>query len=150
MSQLTKKISTAKIYGKVNVRKLPEDGSVLNLYTIIGMAIGTKSGTSDYGDWTSLVGQFEAVNLETGETMASANAFLPDVAQGLIEAQLTQPDTKQVQFAFIIGARVDDQSPIGYSYTAQPMLPPDAKDPLEDLRKTLLQLAAPEVKKGKK
>ena len=146
MSQLTKKISTAKIYGKVNVRKLPEDGTVLNLYSIIGVAIGTKTGTSDYGDWTSLVGQFEATNLETGERMASANAFLPDVAQGLIEAQLTNPDTKQVQFAFVIGARVDEGSPVGYSYTAQPVLAPDAKDPLEDLRSSVLALAAPAKK----
>ena len=143
MSQLTKKISTAKIYGKVNVRKLPEDGSVVNLYSVIGVAIGTKTGTSDFGDWTALVGQFEAVNLETGAIMASANAFLPDVAQGLVIAQLAQEGTQQVQFAFVIGARADEGSPVGYSYTAQPMLAPDAKDPLADLRATVLQLEAP-------
>lgn len=150
MSQLTKKISTAKIYGKVNVRKLPEDGTVLNLYSIIGVAIGTKSGTSDFGDWTSLVGQFEATNLETGERFASANAFLPDVAQGLVEAQLAQEGTQQVQFAFIVGAKADEGSPVGYSYTAQPILPPDAKDPLEDLRNSVLALAAPAEKATKK
>ena len=150
MSQLTKKISTAKVYGKVNVRKLPEDGTVLNLFSIIGVAIGTKSGTSDFGDWTCLVGQFEATNLDTGAVMASANAFLPDVAQGLIEAQLAQEGTQQVQFAFVIGAKADEQSPVGYSYTAQPILPPDAKDPLEDLRKSVLAIAAPEKPAKKK
>ena len=150
MSQLTKKISTAKVYGKVNVRKLPEDGTVLNLFSIIGVAIGTKSGTSDFGDWTCLVGQFEATNLETGAVMASANAFLPDVAQGLIEAQLAQEGTQQVQFAFVIGARVDESSPVGYSYTAQPVLAPDAKDPLADLRSSVLALAAPAEKTAKK
>jgi len=150
MSQLTKKISTAKIYGKINVRKLPEDGTVLNLFSIIGVAVGTKSGTNDFGDWTCLVGQFEATNLETGAVVSSANAFLPDVAQGLIEAQLNQDGTSQVQFAFVIGARADDASPVGYSYTAQPVLPPDAKDPLADLRTSVLALAAPAEKTAKK
>ena len=150
MSQLSKKISTAKVYGKVNIRKLPEFGAVVNLYSIIGVAIGTKTGTSDYGDWTSLVGQFEAVNCETGERFASANAFLPDVAQGLVLAQLAHPDTNQVQFAFMIGAKTDENSPVGYSYTAKPILPPDAKDPLADLRKSVLQLSAPKNEAEKK
>jgi hypothetical protein len=151
MSALTKKISTAKIYGKINVRKLPEDGSVLNLYTVIGVAIGTKSGTSDFGDWTSLVGQFEATNMETGERLSSANCFLPDVAQGLVEAQLAQEGTQQVQFAFVIGAKADEGSPVGYSYTAQPVLAPDAKDPLAELRGSVnaLALEAPKAKAKK-
>lgn len=150
MSALTKKLSTAKIVGKINVRKLPEDGTIVNLYTVIGMAVGTKSGTSDFGDWTGLVGQFEAVNLETGERFASANLFLPDVAQGLIEAQLANAENHQVQFAFVIGAMADSNSPVGYSYTAQPILSPDAKDPLADLRASVLQLEAPKKATAKK
>ena len=150
MSALTKKLSTAKIVGKINVRKLPEDGTIQNLYTVIGMAVGTKSGTSDFGDWTGLVGQFEATNLETGERFASANLFLPDVAQGLIEAQLANAENHQVQFAFVIGAMADSNSPVGYSYTAQPILPPDAKDPLADLRASVLQLEAPKKAVAKK
>lgn len=150
MSALTKKLSTAKIVGKVNIRKLPEDGTVVNLYTVIGLAVGTKSGTSDFGDWTGLVGQFEAVNLETGERFASANLFLPDVAQGLIEAQLANAENHQVQFAFVIGAMADSNSPVGYSYTAQPILHPDAKDPLADLRASVLQLEAPKKAAAKK
>ena len=150
MSALTKKLSTAKIVGKINVRKLPEDGTIQNLYTVIGMAVGTKSGTSDFGDWTGLVGQFEATNLETGEQFASANLFLPDVAQGLIEAQLANAENHQVQFAFVIGAMADSNSPVGYSYTAQPILPPDAKDPLADLRASVLQLEAPKKAVAKK
>lgn len=149
MTALTKKLSVAKIVGKVNVRKLPEDGSVLNLFTVIGNAVGTKSGTSDFGDWTGLVGQFEATNLETGEQFASANLFLPDVAQGLIEAQLANSDTHQVQFAFVIGAKADESSSVGYTYTAQPILPPDAKDPLADLRASVLALEAPADKPKK-
>ena len=150
MSALTKKLSTAKIVGKVNVRKLPEDGTIVNLYTVIGVAVGTKSGTSDFGDWTGLVGQFEAVNLETGEKFASANLFLPDVAQGLIEAQLANAENHQVQFAFVIGAMADSNSPVGYAYTAQPILQPDAKDPLADLRASVLQLEAPKKAAAKK
>jgi len=150
MSALTKKLSVAKIYGKINVRKLPEDGSVVNLFNVIGVAVGTKSGTSDFGDWTGLVGQFEATNLETGEKFASANLFLPDVAQGLIEAQLANSENHQVQFAFVIGAKADESSSVGYTYTAQPVLPPDAKDPLADLRASVLALAAPAEKTAKK
>ena len=151
MSALTKKISTAKIYGKINVRKLPEDGSVLNLYTVIGVAIGVKSGTSDFGDWKALVGQFEATNMETGERLSSANCFLPDVAQGLVEAQLAHEGTQHVEFAFVIGAKADEGSPVGYSYTAQPVLAPDAKDPLAELRGSLsaLVLEAPKAKAKK-
>ena len=149
MSQLSKKLSTAKIYGKIVARTLPEDGSVKPLYTIIGMAQGIKEGTSDYGDWVGLLGQFEAVNRDTGERFASANVFLPDVAQDLIVAQL-KGGSQNVQFAFTIGARVDDTSTVGYTYTAEPILAPDQKDPLEELRQTaFLQLEAPKASKKK-
>lgn len=146
--QLSKKLSTAKIVGKIVARTLPEDGTVKSLYTIIGVAVGVKRGTSDYGDWVALVGQFEAVNLETGERFASANAFLPDVAHGLIEAQLG--NSQSVQFAFTIGARVDDSSSVGYTYTAEPILPPDHKDPLEELRGIAFAANAPALEAPKK
>lgn len=150
MSQLSKKLSTAKIYGKIVARTLPEDGSVKPLYTIIGVAQGVKEGTSDYGDWVGLLGQFEAVNRDTGERFASANVFLPDVAQDLIVAQL-RSGAQNVQFAFTIGARVDDSSTVGYTYTAEPILAPDQKDPLEELRQSAFAaLPAPEKAEGKK
>lgn len=148
MTALTKKLSVAKVWGKVKPKDIPETG-VKNLFSVIGVAQGTKTGTSDFGDWTALLGRFEAVNYETGEAFASANLFLPSVAQDMIEAQLSGGATG-VHFAFNIGIQADESSSVGYTYTAEPIMPPDEKDPLAEMRALIAANNAPALENNSK
>lgn len=152
---LQKKLSVAKVFGKVNAAVIAKaaDG-VLNIMRVMGSAIGIKDGVSDYGEWTSLVGQFRAVNLQTGETYDSANLFLPDVAGELIIAQLKGGATA-VDFAFDISAVLDETSQIGYTYRATPLVAAEEESPITRLEKKLAHLALPapaeeKPKNGKK
>jgi len=51
MSSLVRKISAKSVCGKVEKPK-----KATPLFTVIGIASKTKSGQSDFGPWTSLLG----------------------------------------------------------------------------------------------
>lgn len=126
---MIKKLSTPKIMGKRP--RLNDDETERDLYQVVGIASGKKTGESDYGQWTALTGNFAAQNLETGVQFRSGVAFLPDVALDPILGQLDMGVTA-VEFGFTIGIQEDD-TPTGYAYIATPIVEPDESDPLEEL-----------------
>ena len=128
--KIIKKISTKTVYGTVNAKMLPEDGSTRELYQVIGIASAVQTGESNYGAWECLSGRFRAVNLETGDVVESRNAFLPTPAHDLVAPQIS--DGGQVEFALIIGAHRSDSSPAGYEYVAEPIFVSEA-DPMKQL-----------------
>jgi len=123
-----KKLSTKKIVGKVLVRELEEGDN--DLYEIVGIASGIKTGSTDYGEYAGLTGNFAARNIKTGESFRSGVAFLPDVANDPIIGQL-QAGASAVEFGWIIGVKTDDESTVGYVYYARPLIEADENDPLE-------------------
>ena len=131
--RIIKKISTKTVYGTVNAKMLPEDGSTSELYQVIGIASAVQTGESNYGAWQCLSGRFRAVNLETGEGVESRNAFLPTIAHDLVAPQVV--DGAQVEFALIIGARRSESSLSGYEYTAEPIFDLSGADPMDQLAK---------------
>lgn len=145
MSSLIKKISAKTIIGTVSP---PEKATAL--YTVIGIANGIKTGMSAYGEWLALTGQFEAVNLETGEAYVAPQVFLPEPLQGLIAAKVRTPDengkTPSVQFAVEVGIK-PARSTMGYEYTVRELVDASDSDPLADLRKALPAPSKPDAKK---
>lgn len=130
MVSMIKKLSTPKIMG--GRLRFKEGESQRDLYQVVGVASGKKSGTSDYGEWVSLTGNFAAINLATGEEFRSGVLFLPDVALDPILGQLSMGATA-IEFGFTISIIEDDESATGYVYTATPLIEPDENDPLEAL-----------------
>ena len=131
-----KKISVATVYGKIDLKTLIEKSS-MPIMTVIGLAIGTRVGQSAYGDWTALVGQFQAANAETGEVMDAAQLFLPDVALLPIQTALARPECKGVEFAIQVSVHyAADAKPGGspYEYSFEPLLPPDENDPISRMK----------------
>ena len=128
--KIIKKISTKTVYGVVNAKTLPEDGSTRELYHVIGIASAVQVGESNYGAWQCLSGRFRAVNLETCDGVESRNAFLPAPAHDLVAPQIV--DGAQVEFAIIVGARRSDSSPAGYEYTAETIFVSES-DPMKQL-----------------
>lgn len=60
------------------------------LYRIAGRVTGTLAGTSQFGNWTALTGEFHALRFDTGETFTSNKCFLPAGAGDLIASALGQ------------------------------------------------------------
>lgn len=142
-----KKLSVATVFGKIDLKKLiaaDEKGETVPVMRVMGSAIGTKTGDSNFGPWTALQGQFKAINLDTGETSEAATLFLPDVALTPILVGLAAPGARGVQFAIDIHAKyAADAKPGGvpYEYTFVPLLPAEDTDPIKQLELRLLALA---------
>lgn len=144
---LQKKISIAKVFGKVNaavISKHGEDGKLI-LVRFMGSAQGVKEGVSDFGEWRALTGQFRAIALSgdnAGEVFDSAVCFMPDVALDLVCAQL-EGGAKAVDFAFDISAVMDETVAVGYSYRASPLIEAEEESPISRLEQKLSALALP-------
>ena len=134
MSNLIRKISAKSVCGRIEAPK-----KAVKLFTVFGIATKVKTGQSDYGPWTALVGQFEAVNAETGEIFQAPQCFLPDPMNSMIAEQLEECDedgnrvTQSVQFSVDVGIKPSDV-PVGYEYTTKTVVESDNADPLAALR----------------
>jgi hypothetical protein len=146
-----RKISVKTVVGRVP--SPPEKGTKA-LMIVYGQAQGSVTDQNDYGEYTALVGTFEAVNLSTGEVFAAPRCFLVGGFDKMI-AQRLDKGAEAVDFAFEVGIKAPgDDSNQKYEYVIKAIRDPKSKDPLEDLRATvkgLPQLAAPsaDAKAGK-
>jgi len=89
-------------------------------FQVIGRAtsVETEKGTPAHNEpWNKLRGEFEGVNLATGEIFVSSACFLPTAVTGLIVAQLVD-ESSVVEFAFEIGTK-PSKTPVGYEYTVK-------------------------------
>lgn len=137
-----KKLSVATVCGRVKVA----EGEKKSLMRVVGVCIGTKTGTSQYGDWTALEGSFKATNIETGEVVHSGICLLPDVALTQILVARNAANNNPVEFAVDIIVTGDtDPKPgsIGYSYSANWLIESGGDDPLKAIEARLLALPAP-------
>ena len=151
--QLIKKISAKTVCGDVRkVVKSKEAGwKKEELFRVFGIANKIKTGDGDNGPWSAAEGQFKAVCSETGEEFAAGVCFLPDVAQNMVNAIVTNAEGQSVEFGFIIYVTEAPDSMTGYTYAAEPLIKPTEDDPLERLEKQLGEmnkLAAPKKDKA--
>jgi len=130
---LLKKISAKTMIG--NVKKLAsehENGTVIDLLNAYGKARGIKTGNSTYGDWVSFVGDFEAVDLRTGEVSQAPQIFLVEPLQSMLVNQLRTHDL--VEFAYKLSIVCNDEILAGYEYRVSPLLEVQRSDELSHLR----------------
>lgn len=163
--QILKKLNPKDIMG-TKIRELPIPS---DLYTIIGRAHNLRDGESQFGPWTSLRGEFEAVRLSDGETFISAECFVPGPAGDLLVQQVRKFITEEipvseeqakkagrtykttgeyVEMALVVSTKAstrDAGQP--YEFVVRPIVPVQKADALAALRermmKTLPRLAAP-------
>lgn len=173
MKKIVKKLSMKQLLGNVArfvpvkevpvegkpgvIKEVPAIGETVWIANVVGIARGVKSGISNYGEWTALMGDFVAVALvgdkaavaakpADGDTPAveakeadqfrTGQLFLPDVVLHMVTAALD--GHTGVEFAFKIGIIAvptdgDQPSSTGYEYTADFLTAPKANDPLEAL-----------------
>jgi hypothetical protein len=165
--QVIKKINPKDVMG-TKIRELPIPS---DLYTVIGRAHNLRDGESQFGPWTSLRGEFEAVRLSDGETFISAECFVPGPAGDLLVQQVRKFITEEipvtdeqakkagrtykvtgeyVEMALVISTKAstrDAGQP--YEFVVRPIVPVQKADALAALRermqKTLPRLAAPKA-----
>jgi len=148
--QIIKKIGASTVVGTPkDLRKLAEkgEGKPFPIMRVVGVAIATKTGVSQHGEWVALRGNFSAINLETGEEFRGSTVYLPDEITDMVAAQLG--NASSVEFAVEIGVAESDMV-IGYEYTVKPLLEASENDPIAALNAKITQaLDAPkETKKG--
>lgn len=141
--KISKKLSAKTIIG--NVKTLVKDlnnGDTLELFTVFGQAVGTKTGSTNFGDWVSITGRFEAINSITGEVSQGYNLFLPELAQDMTVTALANAGGN-LELGFVIGVQAKEELPTGYEYTVRPLMEPVEDDALSRMRKQMHKLAAP-------
>lgn len=140
MENLISKISVATVYGPIDKKNPNAD-----VMRVAGIATGVKTGVSTYGDWTALIGDFKAVNLETSEVFRAGKCFLPETAMSLVLGALGG-EVSSVQFAFEI-ITVEADTSCGYEYRVKPLVESSESDPLNQLVSSVpgfLALPSPE------
>ncbi|MGH9436414.1 MAG: hypothetical protein ACRD22_00615 [Terriglobia bacterium] len=127
---------------------------------VFGKANGYKTGSTTYGLYDKFHGEFEGVNLATGEVYVASNFLCPPIMESLIKEALKQAgaeggkvgnvaaheadvegkDTESpVLFAFEVGAKPTAKKDgpdrgNGYEYTVKLLTPARRSDALESLR----------------
>lgn len=110
-------------------------GGKTALFHIIGSAGDTKTVETTYGPSAALLGQFEGVNAETGESFYSGVAYLPPHITNMILGMMKKSEGA-IEFALTIGVQPSD-SRMGYEYYAETHVDPRKDDRMETLRKLL-------------
>lgn len=103
------------------------------LFRVLGRAVETKTGNSDFGSFTKFIGDFRATVKETGEIFQSSALFLPSSITGILASAVAGAGVGGVEFAFDIGVKPAD-SAVGYEYTIKTLIEtPKDQDPLAKL-----------------
>lgn len=124
------KITVAQVCGKIKVADLPEDGSEKLMCKMAGYASGVKSGTTQYGEWHALTGEFAATNLETGEIFMAKTGIVPgpmgDALVDTVTERLAEDASSKVAFSVIVSVKRSPRNPEEkYEYVVRPVM--DAK-----------------------
>lgn len=149
-----RKLTLAGVVGKQEkwYDKMVTDKSV-RLAVFYGVARSFKPGSTAIGPYVSFLGDFRAVNIATGEESASAKMILPGIAEELLAGAVSADGTKEVRFAFEIGAKYVPERNIKVEYTLTPLTKMQDEDAIGELRSLVgakvPALAAPKDEKKK-
>jgi hypothetical protein len=156
--EIVNKITMKTIEAQPEPRSITEKRDIAHVF---GTATGYRSGSTNYGVFCKFEGNFEAVNLETGEIYKSRNLLLPEIIESLLMEQLVSlgakagkmktqddpgspgtPSSEPVDFAFCVGVKPifekDGKTIVergqGYEYTVKPIMESKVSDSLAHIR----------------
>lgn len=126
------------------------------LFRVWGMANGTKAVSGGYDEnGEKLVGAFEALNLETGETVSAPMLILPKPMNEVIATELNNraPGQPGISFAYEIGIKPGVVRPgknkAAYEWVTKNLIEQSTADPLAQMRTEMLALPAPVTEMAK-
>lgn len=113
-----KELPIARIFGKLTEVRYQDDKAKGQIYTYF-------------------TGNFEAINMQTGEVSKSGKLFLPKGISELVEDGVktgrAKDPTASISFAFQVNA-IKATNPIGYSYKVLQLKPVEPEDELKAIR----------------
>lgn len=154
MTQLLRRISPATVAPDL-LKRLDAEGAPkeVHLYDVYGVTGKIKEGKSQFGEWRSFRGTFEAAKSD-GEIFASNQVFLPQPYEDLLYTLLmkTQETDEKASIEFAVRVSIVPPTPgkassTGYEYRCIPIIDDRTSSPLLSLREKVQaatkQLAAP-------
>lgn len=139
-------------FGVTTIKEIVnKDNEKADLLKVVGITTGAKAGQTDKGEYLKLMGDFRAVNMQTGETFQAASCILPSfISDSLAEALKSSP---RVEFAIMVGAKYDASAITEYIYTVTPLIQAKESDQMAALlahsgANEPVKLAAPKAKKA--
>lgn len=154
------KITTSKIGLKpVEIKALVDaEKKSCPVARILGRTSGFQVVSGELGESNRFDGEFEAINMLTGEVFRSKNLFIPQLASDLLEGilqgandkeaekvevdaktkkgmekQLKVKFQKNIEFAIDLVA-IPSKSQTGYEWNAQPVIEVKTEDPFKALK----------------
>jgi len=122
--------SIARIKQVMEAAKL-EDGQSTPLLKIAGQSTGAKTGQTDKGQFTKLMGSFIGTDMTTGALYQSGQCILPEFIGGTLGSALMGGES--VRFAFQIEARRKDNAITGYEFVIKPLIDTKPTDAMAEL-----------------
>ncbi len=108
-----------------------EEGQSTPLLRIAGQSTGAKTGQTDKGQFTKLLGSFVGTDMTTGEQFQSGQCILPEFIGGTLGSALLAGES--VRFAFEISARRKDNAITGYEFAIKPLIDTKPTDAMAEL-----------------
>ena len=124
MTTIVKKISVATVFGRIKaetIAALKESGEYKVVGRFYGVANAVKTGVSQYGAWTALIGTFRGVNAETGEVFDGSQLLLP---MGLVQAPAAALANGADSVSLAFDIKIKHREIAGqdkYEYSAEPV-----------------------------
>lgn len=101
------------------------EGETVPLLRIAGYTTEAQHGQTDKGEFTRLIGEFQAVNILDGTVYQAGQTILPSFIADQLAAALRV--SAEIEMALEIGVQADESAIAGFVYTARPLIEP-AKD----------------------
>lgn len=159
MPQLLKKISRSTVFGdKADVQRivLLDQAKDHPLYSVGGRVTQIEKVFSkfrpdaddDFSDGAprerraefKLIGEFQAINQQTGEVFISPICWLPAFAASLIVGRFIEGEA--LEFALLIGAKYDATVATSYQFTVKPLMEDNADPSMQRIGNLLAKHSA--------
>lgn len=150
MATIIKKITHDRVYGKIAANSLKE-GESKPTVRLLGSVTAAVERSGAFGAYVLFMGDFEAINIATGDEYRAGQAIIPDRDfEAMVKQKLEQALAKgEVAIAFAVDYSIafSAKGARGYTFVATPVRKADAHDPLDELRGGLKALPKPSTRK---
>jgi hypothetical protein len=122
---VAKKITASTIYGKLQASDIP-DGQELPVCRMAGYANEIVEGSTQYGVWEGLKGDFAGTNKATGEITLAKVCIVPGaMGEALISSlkNLQKDDAAaEINFSVDVSIKVSVRDPAKYEFVVRPVI----------------------------
>lgn len=136
-----RKITVKTVYGEVDLERLLKDKTkALPIMDVYGLCRKSKAGETDFGPYVRFLGEFRAVNCETGAMYRAPVLLLPKFLEEELAAATGDANAaKEVEFAFRLSAKYDAKAATKYVYLADSLVEASQSDAMTALESRIAE-----------